>query len=1269
MAAEVNSSHASLPLPALERMERVCLEFEAAWKQGFNPQIEDYVGAAQSLERSELLRELLLLDVDYRSRREEHPSENEYQVRFPQDSQLISVIFEELATAKTVSETGPISATSVSRRQTFPCQFGQYELLDVLGQGGMGIVYQARQQTPNRIVALKIIRPDRLAVVTSEQREKAIERFHAEAQAAARLEHEHIVPVYEVGQVEGQPFFSMRYVQGRGLDELLRDRPLSGREAAALLEPITRALQYAHQHGIIHRDVKPRNILLDTTGRPYVTDFGLAKSLAEAQEITQTQDVIGTLAYMSPEQARAPASVDRRTDVYSIGATLYGLVTGRPPFRAATPAETQRQVAENEPVPIRQLNPAVDRDLETICLKCLDKEPARRFPSAEALADDLARYLEGKPILARPLGITARTIRWARRRPAIAGLLSALAASLLIGTCVSAYYALEANQRAVEAEQRKRQATELAGIAREREQKALDLAAIAEGHRRRAEEQSRIADRQRETAERFLYAANMQLGQRAWEEGKPWLMLKLLDAISRRGSGNDLRGWEWYFLRGMAFGDRQTLEGHASLVDALAWSPDGRRLASTGPDESLRIWNVDGTPDVLIVRRGDGQSPNSSHAARSDPERCRLSWSPDNQHVLISPVRRLSSGGILVCDAMNGQILLRTDGGQGAWNNDGSKLGFVDRKARLRLWTPGAEDAQEIPTPCDPRNSLQCFAWRPDGSQYVLGASLGKLICVDANTHQPTWTMDGQPLPILGAWSPDGRQFAMVSRTETRLWEAASGQLKHTLSMPISRSYDDAVNAIWSPDGRWLTIVDPDGGPHRAGLIQTWDAQLGTESQSVDGKAATWNFESSRLATISGGLLSIWEAGTWKKISTLAGHLADGYAVAWQPDGDLIATGAGDRTVKIWDANAAPLVRDLPGFRWVAWSPDGSVLAVHQADDTIRGFDAATGQETLRWEGFAKPAAKRAWPTPMTWLDWSPDGTTLAWCEVRSVEEPEDRAETSSEGTAPRSRVFKNESHLFLFGAGGGEPIHSIMIPGRAYRMAWCPDSKRIAAAIWDGEGEVNVLAADDGEVVLRIRDVGRVYVAWSGDGRTLAANASSQPAGIRLWDAQTGDKLGTLRISDGTGVGMSKFSHDGCRLAALGKDRDTRTGLIIVWDVATGKIRQTVSLQDRSVLSLAWSPDDRRLVTAGTGEVTVWDAEIGQELLTFREPTDSLPAIARSLAVSSAAWSPDSRYLAVGSITGVKLWDSRKGCDNEAPIEPGDFRRSGYPIQSGGGF
>jgi tetratricopeptide (TPR) repeat protein/predicted Ser/Thr protein kinase len=301
--------------------------------------------------------------------------------------------------------------------------FGDYELLDEIARGGMGVVYRARQKSLNRVVAVKMILGGQLATAAE------VQRFHTEAEAAANLHHPNIVAIHEVGEHESLHYFSMDFVAGKSLAALVLQNPLPPLRAAAYVQRIAEAVYYAHQHGILHRDLKPSNVLVDETDQPRITDFGLAKRLEHESGLTASGAVLGTPSYMPPEQAEGRHQlVSPASDVYSTGAILYELVTGRPPFRAESPIETLRQVLDAEPAPPSLLNPNVDRDLETICLKCLQKDPARRYATAQFLADDLSRFLRGEPILARPVGVGERLVRWCRRNPRIA----ALAATVLI---------------------------------------------------------------------------------------------------------------------------------------------------------------------------------------------------------------------------------------------------------------------------------------------------------------------------------------------------------------------------------------------------------------------------------------------------------------------------------------------------------------------------------------------------------------------------------------------------------------------------------------------------------------------------------------------------------------------------------------------------------------------------------------------------------------------------------------------------------------------
>jgi serine/threonine protein kinase len=305
--------------------------------------------------------------------------------------------------------------------------FEKYEVEGEIGRGGMGIVYKARQKDLDRPVALKMVLSGQLA--TPEQ----LARFHDEARFAARLQHPNIVSIYEVGEILGQPYFAMQFIGGPSLAHELRKGPLAPEQAARLLCVIAHAVEHLHQHGIIHRDLKPGNILLDDEGRPYVTDFGLVKMVASDSQRTSTGVIVGTPSYMAPEQAAANSGiVGPLSDVYSLGAILYETLTGRPPFHEATPLDTLVQVLESEPPPPRQRNPAIPGDLETICLRCLEKDPANRYASAAALAQDLETFLQGETIEARPASTVRRLHRWARREPALVAHLVTLGGCALI---------------------------------------------------------------------------------------------------------------------------------------------------------------------------------------------------------------------------------------------------------------------------------------------------------------------------------------------------------------------------------------------------------------------------------------------------------------------------------------------------------------------------------------------------------------------------------------------------------------------------------------------------------------------------------------------------------------------------------------------------------------------------------------------------------------------------------------------------------------------
>ena len=441
-------------LPTLE--ELVHVELELAWENSTRrreqsdevsqddasvspPHVEDYLERFPRLNQPETVLRLLRQECLVRQECGDVPSIKELHDRFPDlvaDDCEIDTFVRADDLDPTIRDADRAHAAphpDVQPSDLPSKHYGNYEILDEIGRGGMGVVYRARQLAADRIVALKVVRRDLLSSLASGTETSALDRFHHEVQAAARLEHENIVSVHEVGDVDGEPFFSMQYVDGRSLADVLRLGPLASRQAATYMEPVARAVHEAHCAGILHRDLKPQNILVDSrTDRPLVADFGLAKLQECDEQLTQTGEIMGSPPYMSPEQAQDSSTVTAMSDVYALGATLYHLVTWRPPFRAATGWETLRQVIDREPVPPRQLNPSIDRDLETICLKCLEKEPSRRYETALTLAEDLRRYANDEPIQARPIGMWGRAVRWCRRNPVVAGLITSTGIAVVV---------------------------------------------------------------------------------------------------------------------------------------------------------------------------------------------------------------------------------------------------------------------------------------------------------------------------------------------------------------------------------------------------------------------------------------------------------------------------------------------------------------------------------------------------------------------------------------------------------------------------------------------------------------------------------------------------------------------------------------------------------------------------------------------------------------------------------------------------------------------
>jgi tetratricopeptide (TPR) repeat protein len=441
------------PLTDWLQIDAACDRFEAAWHAGQPPTLASVLDQVAAPLRPRLLRELLGLELEFRHQRGETPEPADYHAQFPDQTAVIAAVFATLGRGPCLSSVPsqePLRSPSAPQETELGSELPRaglsvaavaalraagYEILGELGRGGMGVVYLARTLALNRPCALKMI----LAGVHASA--AATARFHAEAEAIARLRHAEIVQIYHVGTADGLPYLELEYLPGGSLDRTLDGTPRPPAAAAQLVAILAGAIAEAHRQGIVHRDLKPANILLDSRGRPKVADFGLAKMLDSDDGLTKSCAVLGSPSYMAPEQAAGQAKqIGPAADVYALGAILYELLTGRPPFRAATALETLAQVKSAEPVRPSQFQPGLARDLETICLKCLAKEPGRRYATAAALGEDLERYLNGEPIVARPAPVWERWWKWSRRRPTLAAALAVSATAVLLMLGGSFYY-------------------------------------------------------------------------------------------------------------------------------------------------------------------------------------------------------------------------------------------------------------------------------------------------------------------------------------------------------------------------------------------------------------------------------------------------------------------------------------------------------------------------------------------------------------------------------------------------------------------------------------------------------------------------------------------------------------------------------------------------------------------------------------------------------------------------------------------------------------
>ena len=1160
----------------------------------------------------------------------EAPSRNELIARHPDLADQLTEFFADeaffdglasplLAMASTAGLVPPSPAESPTGRpddtpgmisDPSPVAFGDYRLHEEIARGGMGIVYKASQAGLNRLVALKMILAGRLASADD------VRRFQVEAEAAACLDHPNIVSIYEVGQHEGQQYFSMRLVEGGDLTEHVAGFTEDHRAAAELMAAVARAVHHAHQRGILHRDLKPRNILIDAGGQPQVTDFGLAKRMEQSSDLTHSGAVLGTASYMAPEQARAEKVVTVAVDVYSLGAILYELLTGGPPFRGSTPAGTILKLLEGEPQRPRTVNPKIDRDLETICLKCLEKDPQRRYASAEALAKDVDRWRTGKPISARPVSGVERAWRWCRRNRLLAGAL----AFILILNVFYIWRLADENRETRDA--------------KGKTDKALDK-----------ERQSH--DRAQDALARSLYE-QARAARVLGELGRRWEVMRLLgeaeklrgrkrklaaappsngaDELESLPSRTDLRSeavavsllidaktlWQQETkygtqpalscdgrLAALLWPSKEANQAGVALMDltdssiqsqfndegitgtAFALSPFGKTLASFGHGaEKIALWNLtEGkkTASLSWPRLSGLPDPPSAPILMMSSE---MAFSPDGRY--ITAIYRTS----LPFDANLSEV---TENAAWIGERDGqgttSLLG--ETVQAIILWEIDGEAEPEALTTTIQDTDRGGAVFSPNGTlvAYAAGERTVRLRNLQAE-RAPTEIR--LPLPLIGklAFDHEGRRLVCPCRSSTShrgtliVWDLAEDTEQMRLETEFSLTA--SIPAL-SPNGNQLAVGI------RSGRIALFD--LARRKMVVDVKAAhmatvalvRWADDGRHLLSWGvKGTLKCWQLAERTVSDVETGQEAFGFALS--PDGRWLACGGGpEGQIQIIDRRHGSVVRTLSGYRFplpglLLFSHDSRRLAQVGAYQ-VALWDVATGHEVTRVE------ERNGLGGRIDSVAFTDRGALLA-CVASTGD--------------PKLRVLDVTDRREIWRPDDGE-FHSAYLTPHGRLLAGLLSSGSTA------KERATVLAIPDGKAVAAIELPGTPFgpQTFSSDGRWLVTLDTARPAleatvetlssritpgtstGLNLQSFPGGEKH--LKISGSSAPTAFAVPPDG-RLLAIGYQDGSAT----IWDLASNEEVFRADFCSQSVSHIAFTPDGASLaITDGASTIQLLDLTI----------------------------------------------------------------------------
>jgi WD40 repeat protein/predicted Ser/Thr protein kinase len=1062
-----------------------------------------------------------------------------------------------------------------------------YEILGELGRGGMGVVYKARQMSLNRVVALKMI----LAGAHAGKQQR--DRFRGEAEAAARLQHPNIVQVYEIGEHERCPYFSLEYVEGRNLQDMLNDGMLPPLQAAALVEQLAQAVHYAHQRGIVHRDLKPSNVLITQEGTPKITDFGLAKRLEGGAVNTRTGDILGTPSYMAPEQAAGKTKeIGPATDIYSLGAILYEMLTSRPPFEGSSAFDTVYLVMTAEPSRPSQCNPRVPPDLETICLKCLEKDPAKRYASAQVLAEELRRFQRGEPIEARPVGWLERGVKWVRRRPAVSALLALLLVSLLallIGGWAAVLTLYQGNLELKAA--RKKQHADLVRLNVTNGSHYLqegDLFAsliwfaralrLEEDEARKETHRLRIAAVLRECPRLSqLWVHNDSVRDVAWSPDGRWVVTASSDSKAR----------VWDAASGAERFDPPLQ--HDSFVFRASFSPDGSRIVTASADRTARIWDAATGRRIFTLEGHQGTvrdacfSPDARQIVTgSDDKTARLwdaatgkllhaplphdgavihtSFHPDGNHLLtasadgLARIWQIGTNSVKLVAGMRHDAALT----HACFDPAGNLVATASEDGTTRIWYVNGK--LKTKNPFQHYGPVRYLAFRPDGQQLATAGADLKAWVWDVKTGLTVLPpLRHESAVCCVTFSPDGTRLLTASDDNTaRIWDGTTGR---PLTPPIQHN-GTVWRACFSPDGRFIATADKDTTARVYDLMAVTPPVPPLEH----GKPlwqATFDPKGDRLLTAGTDCARIWDAKTGKQLLVLRGHKGPVLRASYIGDGSRIVTASGDATARVWDAASGRTLAALEGHKGAlaaaVFSPDGQRVLTASADATARIWDAATGRTIVELGGGINRHQQAL-------LDavFSPDGRRVA---------------TASLDYTAR-----------IWDAVSGAPIGEIMRHNRrVVRVAFSPDGSRLATASFDQTAQIWDAATGKALLNAPLQHPGPVRdISFSPDG--LAVLTAAEDNTGRVWDASTGEQLLPPLRHNGT-VTMARFSRDGKWIVTASDDNSGR-----VWDAATGE-PLTPALRHRGwgrITYAAFNAAGDRVVTAsedGTAQVRELDS------------------------------------------------------------------------------